>query len=122
DTVFGRGVLDVNAAFQPIGATSLAGGSGAFSTGEASGTLSPAMGDALASAGLATTGLTTVILDEYARAFETTLAGSFRSAHQRSPLHGALAGQHRQLGGSSGQASVAFTIDAGGRPDALRLT
>ncbi len=117
DAVFGRGILDVNAAFKPIGATLVAGGIGLLSLGEASGTLSPAMGDSLAGAGL-----TTVVLDQYARAFDATLAGSFQPARQRSPLHTALAGQQRQLGGGNGQASVALTVDASGHPDSLRLT
>lgn len=121
DAVFGRGILDISAAFRPIGATSVAGsvggGSGQLSLSQPSGTLSPAMGDALTSASLST-----VILDDYARAFEAELGGSFRNAQQRSPLHGALAGQQRQLGGGNAQAAFAFTVDGAGRAQALRLT
>lgn len=117
DAVFGRGILDIGAAFRPIGSTSVAGGTGLLSLGQPSGTLSPAMGDALTTASLST-----VILDDYARAFEAELGGSFRSAQQRSPLHGALAGQQRHLGGGNARASFAFTVDGRGLARALHLT
>jgi hypothetical protein len=117
DAVFGRGILDISKAFQPIGTTTVAGTGGALTLGLASGTLSPAMGDALASGSL-----TTLVLDEYARAFTAEIGGSFQTAALRSPLHGALAGQQRQLAAGNAGAAVAFTVDASGQAQALRLT
>jgi len=121
DTIFGRGILDIAAAFQPIGTTSIAGQSVALALGDGSGVASPAMGDALRTASLPT-----LITDRYARAFETDLAGTLRGAEQRQRLHGAIASQTRALSGNAAGASVAFTIDASGlqppRAQALRLT
>lgn len=117
DAVFGRGILDINRALQPLGTTTLAGTGTSLTLGQASGTLSPAMGDALAAVGLPT-----LVLDEYARAFTAELGGSFQSAAGRSPLHSALAGQQRQFSGGGAGAAVAFTVDASGAAQALRLT
>jgi subtilisin family serine protease len=75
DTVFGHGILDINRAFQPIGTTSLAGGSTALPLGDGTGTSSAAMGDALAGASLRA-----IVLDAYDRAFEADLAGTLRGA------------------------------------------
>ncbi len=121
DAVFGRGILNIAAAFQPLGTTAIAGQSAPLALGDGSGTGSPAMGDAFATASLPT-----LITDRYARAFETDLAGTLRGAEQRQQLHGALASQSRFLSGNAGGASVAFTIDASGRQPprarALRLS
>ena len=54
DAVFGRGILDIYRAFQPLGTTTLAGGTTAMALGDTTGTGSAAMGDALASATLST--------------------------------------------------------------------
>ncbi len=121
DAVYGRGILDIAAAFQPIGTTGIAGQRTALALGDGSGISSPAMGDAFRTASLPT-----LITDRYQRAFETDLAGSLRGAEQRQRLHGALAGQSRTLSGAVEQVSVAFTIDASGRTppraEALRLS
>jgi len=121
DAVYGRGILDIAAAFQPIGTTSIAGQSVPLALGDGSGVASPAMGDAFRTASLPT-----LITDRYARAFETDLAGTLRGAEQRQKLHGAIASQNRALSGNAAGASVAFTIDASGlqppRAEALRLS
>jgi hypothetical protein len=67
DPVYGRGVLDLTRAFQPVGTTSLAGSTGAVSTG-VNGALSGPMGDARQAA------LGAVVLDSFDRAFATELA------------------------------------------------
>lgn len=121
DAIYGRGILDIAAAFRPIGTTAVAGQAVPLALADGSGITSTAMGDALRTASLPT-----LVTDRYLRAFETDLAGTLRGAEQRERLHGALAGQQRTLSGSAEQASVAFTIDAGGREppraEALRLS
>ncbi len=120
DALYGQGILDIAAAFQPIGTTSIAGETAALALADGSGVSSPAMGDAFASASLPT-----LITDRYQRAFSTDLAGTLRAAEQPQRLRGALASQQRVVGGSAGPASVAFTIDATRqappRAEALRL-
>jgi hypothetical protein len=116
DPVYGRGVMNVAAAMQPLGTTVVPGGQGAVSLGEAVLATSPAMGDALAPAILST-----IITDEYDRAFTATLAASSGAARQRQVLHGALAGGQRTLGAASGNASMAFTVDDSGTVAPLRL-
>ncbi len=120
DAVYGRGILDIAAAFQPIGTTAIAGQGVPMALGDGSGVASPAMGDALRTASLPT-----LVTDRYSRAFETDLAGTLSGAQQRQRLHGAIAGQQRVLSGSAEGASLAFTIDANGRQppraEALRL-
>lgn len=110
DPVYGRGILDIARAFQPIGTTSLAGGTTPVALGDSSGATSPAMGDAARRASLET-----IVLDEYRRAFGTDLAGTMRGAHVSEPLHGSLRVQRRQLVAGSEKATLAFTIDASGR-------
>ncbi len=121
DAIYGRGILDIAAAFQPSGTTSIAGERIALSLGDGTGVSSPAMGDAFARATLPT-----LITDRYQRAFSTDLASTLRAAEQPQRLRGALASQQRVLGGSAGTASVAFTIDATRqappRAEALQLT
>ncbi|MEG3123074.1 S8 family peptidase [Sphingomonas sp. GB1N7] len=67
DSTYGRGILDLTRAFQPLGTTSVAGGTGAISL-TSNATLSAPMGDAAQGA------LGTVILDGYSRAFAIDLA------------------------------------------------
>ena len=66
DAVFGRGILDIGAAFAPTGATSLAGTSTAVPLGAPLGTLGAPMGDARGSA-------VGVITDGFGRAFTIDL-------------------------------------------------
>jgi subtilisin family serine protease len=119
DAVYGRGILDLARAFQPLGTTTLAGSDAALPLGDDAGTASPAMGDALATASLQA-----VVLDRYDRAFGTDLGVTLRGAQTVNRLAPAIAGQQRYLSFGSPQTSLAFTIDASegpARADALRL-
>ncbi|MXO58208.1 S8 family serine peptidase [Altererythrobacter salegens] len=110
DSIYGRGILDIAKAFQPIGTTSLAGGTTPIALADTSGSTSPAMGDAVVAARLQS-----VVLDEYRRAFGVDLAGTLAAARPREPLHGAVGVQRRSVSGVSEQLSVAFSIDARGK-------
>ncbi len=116
DPVFGRGILDIAAAFRPLGATAIAGQNVGLALADSTLVGSPAMGDALGTASLPT-----LVTDRYQRAFETDLGGTVRSAELRPRLHGAVGGQTRSLSGGVGGASLAFTIDDRG-PQPLQLT
>ncbi|KTF68014.1 S8 family peptidase [Sphingomonas sp. HT-1] len=75
DAIYGRGVLDLTRAFQPVGTMSVAGSTAAVST-TVNGTLSAPMGDAVQGA------LGMVVLDAFQRAFETDVGGTI----QRQPM------------------------------------
>jgi len=109
DAVYGRGILDVAKAFQPVGTTTLAGGTTSMALADSSGVTSPAMGDAASH-----TSLQTVVLDEYKRAFGVDLAPALRGAVVSQPLHGSIGTLQRQVSAGNGKAAVAFTIDASG--------
>ncbi|GGD45171.1 hypothetical protein GCM10011411_00990 [Aurantiacibacter arachoides] len=121
DAVYGRGILDIARAFQPLGATAIAGQSTTMALGDGSGVASPAMGDAFTRIRLPT-----IVTDEYDRAFSTDLAGTLASAELEPRLHGALGQQVRSVSAAGERASVAFSIDARGRQaprvEALRLS
>jgi hypothetical protein len=116
DAVYGRGILDIYRAFQPLGTTTLAGSANAVTLSALSGTASSAMGDALTRASLPT-----VITDEFGRAYDRDLAAGLSGAQLRNPLHDALAGERRYLSASSDRASVAFSVDGRGNVGALHL-
>lgn len=116
DTVFGHGILDIARAFQPIGTTSLAGGSTAMPLGDGTGTGSAAMGDALAGASLPA-----IVLDEYDRAFQAELGGTLRGAVPAERLGRAVGISQRHVAFGSERTSLAFSIDEGGRLGELRL-
>ncbi|WP_338243294.1 S8 family serine peptidase [Aurantiacibacter hainanensis] len=120
DAVYGRGILNIAAAFQPIGTTQLAGQTTAMALGDSGAIGSPAMGDAFATASLPT-----LVTDRYQRAFSTDLGGSLRGADVPERLRGAVGQAARHLSAGSEKASVAFSIDASGRQppraDVLRL-
>jgi hypothetical protein len=107
DAIYGRGILDVAKAFQPIGTTSLAGGSTPLPLSDSGGVTSAAMGDAAARASLQT-----VVLDEYKRAFGVDLAPTLRGAVVSQPLHGSVGASQRHVTAGNESATVAFTIDA----------
>ena len=124
DSTFGRGILDIAAAFAPRGATTLAGGTTAVAMGDRTAVGSPAMGDAL-SLGQS---LTTVVLDSYQRAYGFDAGAGLRSAVPGPRLHGALNRQSRRVATAGDAVSLAFTIAPRGEahaPEAarpLRLT
>lgn len=106
DNVYGRGVLDIAAAFAPQGTLSLAGTQSAVSLASLAGNTSPAAGDAVQSAAMSA-----VVLDTYQRAYGMDLAARLRSAPVQQRLHDALAGQgHAVTLGGNGVA-LAFTVD-----------
>ena len=116
DTVFGHGILDINRAFQPVGTTSLPGGTTALPLGDGTGTGSSAMGDALTAASLPA-----IVLDEYGRAFEAELAGTLRGAAPVERLGRAVGVSQRHVAFGSELTSLAFSIDERGRLGELRL-
>jgi hypothetical protein len=110
DPVYGRGIMDIARAFQPIGTTSLAGGTTPVALGDSTGVTSSAMGDAAAKASLPS-----IVLDEYARAFGVELAGALGAAQAREPLHGSVGVQRRSVSGGNEAMSVSLSIDARGK-------
>jgi len=106
DTTYGRGALDIAAAFAPRGATTVAGSTSVMRIGETSVIGSAPMGDALAGS----QGLTGVLLDEYKRAYEYDLTSGSRGAVPEYRLHNALAGGQRQIGGGNATLSLGFTV------------
>ena len=116
DAIYGRGILDIARAFQPLGTTALAGGGEMVALGDVSGAGSPAMGDALASASLPA-----IVLDEYDRAFSTDLAGTLRGAQVPERLRQAVGTKDRSVSFGSERVSLAFSIDARDPSDQPRL-
>jgi hypothetical protein len=84
DPIYGRGALDVQAAFQPMGTLSLPSASGTVVIGEEGQSdmlTGAAFGDALASA----SGLETVIYDRFERMFEVDLGAAMPGFGRRNP-------------------------------------
>ncbi len=98
DAIYGRGVLDIGAAFAPSGTTTLAGHGAALSLATAAGSVSPAMGDA---GQQGTTGA--ILLDGYGRAYAIDLAGRLRNAAPRRDLARALMGSARRCQPAGGR-------------------
>nr|WP_231733175.1 S8 family peptidase [Sphingomonas sp. CCH5-A5] len=107
DATYGRGILDLRRAFQPVGTTSLAGSQTAISTAR-NGVLSPAMGDAATPAGVGA-----VILDGFNRAFAIDLAQTIARAGPVPRLTQALRFDRRNLSAGIGGAAIAMTIAPG---------
>jgi hypothetical protein len=113
DNVYGHGILDIYAAFQPQGKTTLAATNTApLPLTDTTAVASPAMGDALITASLGT-----IVLDKYSRAFSYDLGGTMRSAAIRRRLQDAVGQPSRSVSIASGKAAMAFSIDASA-PDA----
>jgi hypothetical protein len=115
DAVYGRGILDLTRAFQPVGGVSLAGGAGKVSL-SSNGTLGTAMGDAGSQGGASLGGA--VILDGYSRAYALDLAATIGEAARNRPLAGAIAGNIRSAGMGAGGLAVSVTVqrDTAGQP------
>ncbi|MGB7407411.1 MAG: S8 family peptidase, partial [Pontixanthobacter sp.] len=105
DEIYGTGILDIAAALQPSGTTSLAGTETLIALDAVSGTGSAAMGDALSTASIPT-----VITDRYDRAYNADLGGQLRSAALQPRLLQAIGGGSRRIQGGAGPVSMAFTI------------
>jgi hypothetical protein len=105
DAIYGRGILDIAAAFAPRGTTTLAGSTSQMSLSDDTAIGSAAMGDALASASAQA-----VVLDGYGRAYTTDLAQGMQRASLAPRLLGALDDRSRRVGGSTEGMSLAFSI------------
>lgn len=108
DPIYGRGVLDVAAAFAPQGATSLAGSSIAIPLGDSTAVTSAPMGDS----GSKTTSLGAIVLDDYQRAYRVDLAAGFRGARQQPRLRPALERETRNVALGNDRLALAFSVDA----------
>jgi hypothetical protein len=112
DALFGRGILNIDRAFQPQGTLSLPGGQ-EVDLASGGGQGSTAMGDSrVAVAGM-------VVLDGYSRAYAMTLASALQRAEQDRPLGRALQpGLSTATAGARGLA-VSITVDRklGGQPE-----
>lgn len=104
DPIYGRGVLDLTRAFQPLGATRVAGTAlGTPLTGRGA-ALSAPMGDA----GVGPMGA--VILDGYGRAFATDLAHIVNRAAPLRPMGGALLARGRHVAVAAGGTAVSVSL------------
>jgi subtilisin family serine protease len=105
DTTFGRGILNIQRAFEPQGRTTLAGTGvpvSAATNGQGSSTMGDATGQAMAGA---------VILDGYSRAYALNLARTLSTAAQEKPLAQSLdGGEVRTAAATAGATSVAITV------------
>ncbi|MFM9853552.1 MAG: S8 family peptidase [Sphingomonadaceae bacterium] len=106
DSEFGYGALNIARAFQPQGQLSIPGVGKTLSLAS-SGTLSTAMGDATKA------GLRTVILDEYARAFDADLSPSLRTARRGATLGRALGLDARTVSTGAGPVAVSLSLSPG---------
>ncbi len=106
DAVYGRGVLDIAAAFQPQGQSSLAGSQVAVDLTASGGQTSAAMGDAA----LQGQNVGAVILDGFDRAFALNLAHDLKVAVPEYKLTGALSGDRRNMVASSAGVQIAVNI------------
>lgn len=115
DSVYGRGILDIAAAFAPQGTTSLAGSSTALSLSD-NGTLSAPMGDAASTASIST-----VIVDSYGRAYGVELGRTLRMDSPSLSLAPRLQTGQQDLSISEGPTRITLSI-APGRNGAASVT
>lgn len=118
DSIYGRGVLDLTRAFQPVGTTSVAGFPTATVSSGVNAMLSAPMGDAQAGP------LGAVILDSYGRAFATDLGGGIGRAAPVRRLAGTLQARYRQVAVEAGGTTLALTLTPSNRTrvDGVGLT
>lgn len=111
DSTYGRGLLDLAAAFAPQGTTSLAGTAIPVPVSDTTGVTSGPMGDAGPRAG----SIDTIVLDSYQRAYGLNLAVGLRGAQLQPKLGPALETNSRNLSLGGGKVALAFSVDARGR-------
>ncbi len=117
DAVFGRGILDIARAFQPMGPTTLAGTATAVDLGSALGMLGGPMGDAGAGRAGTVTGLVT---DGFGRAFNVDFGQSLALRRPDFKLSGAIGGLVRQQSAASRATALSLvTAPGAGGGDAL---
>lgn len=112
DPVYGRGVMDLSRAFQPVGGTLVAGSMAAVGPASTGQTSAP-MGDAK------TSGMGAVILDGFERAFAIDLARGIGRQGPSRNLTGQLVSRQRQVAIAAGGTSVAVTLAPTPRGDVL---
>jgi hypothetical protein len=105
DSIYGRGRMNLDRAFKPIGQTSLAGQEVLVTGGS---DLPPAAGDGGGAKLPGSFGA--VILDGYDRAFAIDFAKTLRAAPAERPLAQALQGNVKYAGGAAGPVSIAMTV------------
>ena len=114
DAVYGQGILDIARAFQPMGATALAGTSTAVALDAPLGILGGPMGDA---GRVGTTGLVT---DGFGRAFNVDFGQSLAQRRPDFKLSGAIGGLVRQQSAASRATALSLvTAPGAGGTDAL---
>ena len=111
DATYGRGILNLAAAFAPQGTTSIAGSVIPVPVSDTTGVTSSPMGDAGTRGGP----IDTVILDSYQRAYGMNLTAGLRGAQVQPRLGPALASNNRNLSLGGGKVALAFSVDATGR-------
>ena len=115
DAAFGRGILDIAAAFAPQGTTHVAGTTTQLVLNSTTAVTSPAMGDATQHG----TGLTTMVLDRYGRAYRADLSAQLATAQLQQKLLGALGARTDTIDTGADRLAMAFTVDAGGHSAVL---
>jgi hypothetical protein len=108
DRIYGTGIMDIAAAFQPIGRTTMAGTQTAMPLGDTTAIGSPAMGDALSGQTLSG-----VVLDKYKRAYNVNFGSTMRGADLTQKLRMAVGSKIRSVSAGDGKTAVAFNIAAG---------
>lgn len=117
DAVYGRGILDIARAFQPMGATTLAGTATAVRLDTSLGMLGGPMGDAGAKGAGTVTGLVT---DGFGRAFNVDFGQSLVQRRPDFKLSGAIGGLVRQQSAASPSTAMSLvTMPGSGGGDAL---
>ncbi|WP_173978036.1 S8 family peptidase [Magnetospirillum sp. UT-4] len=121
DAVYGRGLLDVDQALQPVGGTSVPTGTTVADGGAAPAATALSLGGAFGDALSRGTGLDrAMVLDAYGRPFAADLSARIRAA----PAEDRLAGWLAPSGGVTTtrlDAATALTLAAPPEPDHLRL-
>ena len=105
DSVYGRGILNIAAAFAPRGTTSLAGSAVPVSL-QSNASLSSAMGDAGATAASAKA----IMIDGLGRAYQLNLASTLTPAAQTLTLTPALADRRKRITLQAGPAALSINF------------
>ena len=114
DAVFGTGILDIAAAFQPQGTTKLAGTQNALALSDVFAVGSAAMGDAMSGASL-----NAIVTDHYDRAYTIDLGQRGRNAAAMPRLRGAVQRRGVSLRARDDGLALAVTIGEGPRAGGL---
>lgn len=110
DATFGHGILDIAAAFRPVGQTSLSvntpGGNSSVSLDSLSGSVSPAMGDAA----IAGNAVNAIVTDRFNRPFNVDLSAALDTQAPAQLLTPALTGTGQLIQTDVAGANIAFNI------------